>query len=55
MKIYGSKNCHKCKELVDLVTKEEMEFEYIDVDTLSMEEKTQLINEHGIKLPIVIF
>jgi arsenate reductase-like glutaredoxin family protein len=53
--VYGSKNCSKCKVLVDKLKAEGVEHEYIDVDTLSKKELETLVDLAGtMSLPIVI-
>lgn len=53
MKVYGSKDCYKCKVLVDKLKSEQKEFEYIDITTLDRAQLTDLVKRKGTSLPIV--
>ena len=53
--VYGTKKCSKCKVLVDKLTKEKVDFKYVDIGNYSNKELIELSNEAGqTSLPIVI-
>ena len=53
--VYGSKTCHACKKLTESYNKDKVEFEYVDIDTLSNKELTEIAEKAGtMSLPIVI-
>lgn len=54
MIIYGSEHCYKCKQLVEKLKKENKEFTYVDVNTLSDEKILELDKKYGRMLPIVV-
>lgn len=53
--VYGSETCHKCKILVKKYEEEKVDFEYVDVATLSNKELIDVSKESNtMSLPIVL-
>jgi len=53
--IYGSPHCFSCKETVKEFEEKGIKYKYVDVTTLSREEKQKLLEESGqMSLPIII-
>ena len=53
--VYGSSRCSACKVLVSKLERDNEEFQYIDIDTLTSEQINTIVELEGTtSLPIVI-
>ena len=48
--VYGTKDCIKCKELINYLTENKKEFVYIDAETQDLE---KLMDKYGTSVPIL--
>lgn len=55
IKIYGNSHCFKCKKKIEELNKDNIPYEYINTETLKIEELKKIAEKAGsFSLPIII-